>query len=212
MFCLATACTGTIHIYYSLHYACIVSTSIYCCVILQRPSEPVLSHNLHALHRHSFFRHIHDSSHYACVDFTIVQNGAPLTSFAAFDVLGELQSTRFGWIRTVVCSRLSCSGLRSTGLLGGCWPSRRSFLWSDFVLFSLVSFFGGHNSVTASLATAVSAGAATAGVRAKRHRVALLCSFRDYISYCSSSEVGVLKYVYMVNNHRPAFPKPLSAF
>ena len=95
-----------------------------------------MSYNLHALHCHRFFRHIHDSSHYAWVDFTIVQNSAPLTRSAAFDVLDELQSTRFGSIRTVVCSRLSCSGLRSTGLLGGCRPSRHSYLQSDFALFS----------------------------------------------------------------------------
>ena len=74
--------------------------------------------------------------HYAWVDFTIVQNGAPLTSSAAFDVLDELQSTKFGWIITVVCSRLSCSGLRSTGLLGECRPSRHSYLRPDFALFS----------------------------------------------------------------------------
>ena len=73
---------------------------------------------------------------HAWVDFTIVQNGAPLTSSAAFDILDELQSTGFGWIRTVVCSRLSCSGLRSTGLLGGYRPSRRSYLRSDLALFS----------------------------------------------------------------------------
>ena len=84
----------------------------------------------------SFFRHSHGSSHYAWVDFTIVQNDAPLTSSAAFDVLYELRSTRFGWIRTVLCYRLSCSGLRRTGLLGGCRPSRRSFLRSDVSLFS----------------------------------------------------------------------------
>ena len=35
-----------------------------------------------------------------------------------------------------MCSRLSCSGLKSTGLLGGCKPSRRSYLRSDFALFS----------------------------------------------------------------------------
>ena len=88
------------------------------------------------------------------MDFTIVQNDAPLTSSAAFDILDELQSTKFGWIRTVVCSRMSCSGLRSTGLLGGCSP-----------FFKLISFFGGHYSGTASMTTAVSAGAATTGVR-----------------------------------------------
>ena len=33
-----------------------------------------------------------------------------------------------------MCSRLSCSGL--SGLLGGCRPSRRSYLRSDFALFS----------------------------------------------------------------------------
>ena len=27
----------------------------------------------------------------------------------------------------MLCSRLSCSGLKSTGLLGGCRPSRRSY-------------------------------------------------------------------------------------
>ena len=124
------------HIRYSSQYVRIAQLKfVFCGVILQRPSEPVLSHNLHASTA-SFFRHIHYSSHYAWVDFTIVQNVAPLTSFAAFDVLDELQSTRFGWIRTVVCSRLSCSGLRSTGLLGGCRPSRHNFLWSDFALFN----------------------------------------------------------------------------
>ena len=51
-------------------------------------------------------------------------------------VLDELKSSRFGGIRTVVCSRFSCSGLRSTGLLGGCRPSRRSYLRSDFALFN----------------------------------------------------------------------------
>ncbi|KAI0215884.1 hypothetical protein LSAT2_032019, partial [Lamellibrachia satsuma] len=61
-----------------------------------RTSEPVLSHKLHALHRHSFFRHTHYSSYYAWVGFTIVHNGAPLTCSAAVDVLDELQSTRFG--------------------------------------------------------------------------------------------------------------------
>ena len=45
-------------------------------------------------------------------------------------------------------------------------------------------------------AIAVSVGAATAGVRARWHTVVLLCSFRDYISYRSSSEVGVLESVY----------------
>ena len=50
----------------------------------------------------SFFHHTHYSSHYAWVDFTIIQNGVPLTSPAVFDVRDELQSTRFGWIRTVV--------------------------------------------------------------------------------------------------------------
>ena len=64
-------------------------------VILQRPSEPVLSQNLHALHRHSFFRHMHYSSHYAWADLKIVHNGATLTSSAAFDVIDELQSTRW---------------------------------------------------------------------------------------------------------------------
>ena len=141
MFCLAIACTGTVEYFITsitrrnMPAYCQLPFA-YCRVFLQRPSEPVLSHNLQALHRHSFFRHIYDSSHYAWVYFTIVQNGAPLTSSAAFDILDELQSTRFGWIRTVVCSRLSCSGLRSTGLLGGCRPSRRSYLRSDFTLFS----------------------------------------------------------------------------
>ena len=141
MFCLATACTDTIEYFIT---SIIRRTTpaqcqlqfVYCCVILQRPSEPVLSHNLQTLHRHSFFRHIHDSSHCAWVDFTIVQNDASLTRSAAFDVLDQLQSTRFGLIRTVVCSRFSCSGLRSTGLLGGCRPNRRSYLRSDFALFS----------------------------------------------------------------------------
>ena len=41
------------------------------------------------------------------------------------------------------------------------------------------------------MTTAISAGAATAGVRARWHRVVLLCSFRDYISYRSSSEVSL---------------------
>ena len=125
-----------LHIHYLSHYACIVSTAIH--ILLCHRSEAIrtCSHNLHTLYHHSFFRHIHYSSHYAWVEFIIVQSGARLTSSAAFDVLDELQSTSFGWIRTVVCSRLSCSGLRSTGLLGGCRPSRRSFLWSDFALFS----------------------------------------------------------------------------
>ena len=59
--------------------------------------------------------------------FYLRTNGAPLTNSAAFDVLDELQLTRFGWNRTVLCSRLSCSGLKSTGLLGGCRSSRRSY-------------------------------------------------------------------------------------
>ena len=63
-------------------------------------------------------------------------NGAPLTHSAAFDVLDELQLTRFGWNRIVLCSRLSCSGLKSTGLLGGCRPSRHNFLLSVFALFN----------------------------------------------------------------------------
>ena len=45
-------------------------------------------------------------------------------------------------------------------------------------------------------ATAVSAGVTAAGVRARWHRFVLLCSFRHYISYRSSSEVGVLEYIY----------------
>ena len=51
-------------------------------------------------------------------------------------------------------------------------------------------------SCAVTMATAVSAVPATAGVRARWHRVVLLCSFRDYISYRSSSEVGVLEYIY----------------
>ena len=98
-----------------------------------------MSYNLHALHRHSFLRHIHDSSHYASVDFTIVQNSAPLTRSAAFDFLDELQSTRFGSIRTVVCSRLSCSGLRSTGLLVG--VGLVGIAISSPTLLCLASFF-----------------------------------------------------------------------
>ena len=66
------------------------------------------------------------------------------------------------------------AGAATTGVRGGVW---------------LCSF-------AVTMATAVSAGAATAGVRARWHRVLLLFSFRDYISYCSSSEVGVLEYVY----------------
>ena len=62
-------------------------------VILQRPSEPVLSQNMHCIA--SFFRHMHYSSHYAWVDFKIVHNVATLTSSAAFDVIDELQSTRW---------------------------------------------------------------------------------------------------------------------
>ena len=125
------------YIHYSSQYACIVSTAIR--ILLCHPSEAIGTcpvPQFTPLHHHSFFRHIHDSSHYARVDFTIVQNGAPLTSSAAFDALDELQPARFGWIRTVVCSRLSCSGLRSTEPLRGCRPSRRSYLRSDFALFS----------------------------------------------------------------------------
>ena len=119
------------HIHYLSHYACIVSTAIH--ILLCHPSEAIGTCSVPQFTRTAppqFFRHIHYSSHYAWVDFTIVQNGAPLTSSAAFDVLDELQSTRFGWIRTVVCSRLRCSGLRSTGLLGGCRPRRHSFIRS----------------------------------------------------------------------------------
>ena len=67
-------------------------------------------------------------------------NGAPLTHSAAFDVLDELRLTRFGCNRTVLCSRLSCSGLKSTGLLGGCRPSRRSY-WVGVALVG-VAFSG----------------------------------------------------------------------
>ena len=143
MSCLAIACTDTIESFitsitrhtvlaqYQLQF-------VFGCVVLQRPLEPVLPHNLHAVHRHSFFRHIHYSSHYAWVDFTIVQNGAPLTSSAAIDVLDDLQSTRFGWIRTVVCSRLSCSGLGGIGLLG---VALAGIAFSGPTLFCLSSFF-----------------------------------------------------------------------
>ena len=142
MFCLAIAYFHRVfhHIHYSSHYTCIVSTAIR--ILLCHPSEAIGTCSVpqfNALHCHSFFRHIHDSSHYAWVNFNIVQYGVLLTSSAAFDVLGELQSTKFGWIRTIVCSRLSCSGLRSTGLLGGCRPSRCSYLRSDFALFCLFS-------------------------------------------------------------------------
>ena len=51
-------------------------------------------------------------------------------------------------------------------------------------------------SCAVTMATAVSAGVATAGVRARGHRAVLLCSFRDYISYRNSSEVVLLEYVY----------------
>ena len=51
------------------------------------------THNLHALHRHSFFRHW---SHYAKIDFTIVQDGAPLTSSAALKSLMSCNRLGFG--------------------------------------------------------------------------------------------------------------------
>ena len=124
------------HIHYSSHYDCIVSTAIR--ILLCHPSEAIGTCSVPQFTRTAppQFLSSYDSSHYAWVDFTIVQNGAPLISFASFDILDKLQSTMSGWIRTVVCSRLSCSGLRSTGLLCGCRPSRRSYLWSDFALFS----------------------------------------------------------------------------
>ena len=62
-----------------------------------------------------------------------------------------------------MCSRLSCSGLRSTGLLGGCRLSRRSYLRSDLALFS--QFLSSVVITLVQLPTAVSAGAAKAGVR-----------------------------------------------
>ena len=51
-------------------------------------------------------------------------------------------------------------------------------------------------SCAVTMATAVSAGAATVGVRGRWHRVVILCNFRDYISYRSCSEVEVMEYVY----------------
>ena len=91
------------------------------------------------------------------------------------------------------------AGAATTGVRGGLWLCSCAVTMATAVnaVGATAGVRGGvelcYCAVTMQL-TAVSAGDETAGVRARRHRVVHLCSFRDYISYRSS--IGVLEYVY----------------